>query len=316
MAIPTLTTYFDWKTTDELLAKLVERLRADGHSHVYGIPRGGQVVAGLLVRFGMVACDRVADATCLVDDVKDSGDTEKRWFDDTSMETYTLLTKEPDGQTGWIGFPWEPRDPTVEAHDHVTRLLEVLGQDVSSPELRDTPKRVVQLLTEMTVGQRQNVSEILGKTFEAYSDEIVTVLGIPFYSLCEHHLMPFFGTVAIGYLPGLRHQGKHISKLNFHAGKDCKYAVLGLSKLARLVEVFSRRLQLQERMTWEIASALNESPDLRPQGVGVLVRGQHLCMKMRGVRSDGEMVTSALLGSFREHEGVRAEWFALSRGNK
>lgn len=306
MAIPTLTTYFDWKTTDELVAKLAERLRTDGHSFVYGIPRGGQVVAGLLVRFGMVACDRVADATALVDDVKDSGDTERRWYEETDMETYALLTKEPDGDTGWIGFPWEPRDPTVEAHDHVTRLLEMLGQDVSSPGLKDTPRRVVAMLSDMTIGQRQNVDEILGTTFEAYSDEIVTVLGIPFYSLCEHHLVPFYGTVAIGYLPGKSHRGK----------KTSKYAVLGLSKLARLVRLFSRRLQLQERMTWEIANALYESRDLQPQGVGVMVRGHHLCMKMRGVQSDGEMVTSALLGEFREHKGVRAEWFALSRGDK
>ena len=274
---------------------------------MYGIPRGGQVVAGLLQRRGIISVDRVEDATALVDDVIDSGDTARRWFDDFEMDTFPLFNKNRDDlHAGWIGFPWEPLDPTIEAHDHVTRLLEMLGQDVTAAGLRDTPKRVVELYREMTRGNGHTVDDILSRTFETQSDEVVTVLGIPFYSLCEHHLMPFFGTVAIGYLPGRANRGR----------KGAPYSVLGLSKMARLVEAFSRRLQLQERMTWEIASALHESSDLRPRGVGVLVRGHHLCMKMRGVRSEGEMVTSALLGLFRDHKEVRAEWLALSRGDR
>ena len=190
----------------------------------------------------------------------------------------------------------------AEASDHVARLLETLGLDVTVPGLKDTPTRVVALYQEMTSGRALSIDDILSRTFEAASDEIIVVRDLPYYSLCEHHLMPFFGTVTVGYLPSRSKPGP----------RDSTYVVLGLSKIARLVYAYTRRLQIQERMTYEIAAALHESPHLKPRGVGVVVKGEHLCMKMRGVRSDGEMVTSAILGLFRENADVRAEWLSLS----
>ena len=303
---PELIQRFRWQEINELLPVLAEKLTADGHRLVYGIPRAGQVIAGLLLHHGCIAVDTPEEATAFVDDVIDSGETSRRWFDEHGKNTYPLFNKNREVGSGWVIFPWEDANPHVDASDHVARLLEVLGQDVTSEGLRDTPRRVVALYQEMTIGERQDIRDILSRTFTTESDEIVTVRDIPYYSLCEHHLMPFFGTITVGYLPDRADRTTHRGP----------YRVLGLSKLARLVYAFSRRLQLQERMTWQIANALHESKDLRPQGVGVLVRGHHLCMKMRGVRSDGEMVTSALLGMFRDHKEVRAEWLALSRGGK
>lgn len=300
----TLVSHLGWKDVQDLVGALARRLLNDGHKIVYGIRRGGAIVAGLLLRCGVTATDEVAQASALVDDVIDSGATAKRWSDEELKPVYALIDKDPDdGGSSWVVFPWEESDPTVDAADHVARLLETLNVDVRDPGLRDTPKRVVALYQEMTSGRSLSVDEILSRTFEAASDEIVVVRDLPYYSLCEHHLTPFFGTVTVGYLPDRAKRGT----------RGGAYAVLGLSKIARLVYAFTRRLQLQERLTYEIAAALHESPDLRPRGVGVVVTGQHLCMKMRGVRSDGEMVTSALLGMFRDNADVRAEWLNLSR---
>ena len=293
---------FKWDEIDKLVQALADRLDGADHLRVYGIPRGGQIVAGLLQRYGIVACDLLHEASALVDDVRDSGATAERWTDSTGLSVYSLVEKPIDTPSGWVRFPWE-EESKAEAADHVTRLLETLGLDVTSGGLRDTPTRVVKLYEEMTAGRHQDIDDILSRTFETESDEIVVVRDLPYFSMCEHHLMPFFGTVTVGYLPDRAQRSK----------RGGPYAVLGLSKIARLVEAFTRRLQLQERMTFQIAAALHESPHLRPRGVGVVVRGEHLCMKMRGVRSDGEMVTSALLGMFRDEPAVRAEWLSLTR---
>lgn len=169
-------------------------------------------------------------------------------------------------------------------------LLAVIGENAQREGLRDTPRRVVKALIEMTAGYQQNPAEILATTFDEKSDEIVMVTGIRFTSLCEHHLLPFIGTVAVGYLPGAR--------------------VVGLSKLARLVECFARRLQVQERMTRQIAEAIEQN--LAPLGVAVVVRAHHACMGCRGVRQqDAQMTTSSMLGAFRDNTASRAEFISL-----
>lgn len=175
----------------------------------------------------------------------------------------------------------------------VSQLLSKLGENPSRDGLRETPGRVARSLSFLTSGYWEDPREVVnGAVFESDSDEMVIVRDIEFYSLCEHHLLPFFGKCHIAYLP---------------SGK-----VIGLSKLARLVEVFCRRLQVQERMTLEIAQAL---AGLIPNnGVGVVVEAEHLCMKMRGVQKQGgDTVTSALLGKFREDERTRHEFLSLIR---
>ncbi|HMV51704.1 MAG TPA: GTP cyclohydrolase I FolE [Blastocatellia bacterium] len=156
--------------------------------------------------------------------------------------------------------------------------------------IQKTLLRVVRAFVEMTRGYQDDPAWILSTTFDERSDEIVAVKGIRFTSLCEHHLLPFIGTADVGYLPGAR--------------------IVGLSKLARLVECFARRLQVQERMTRQIAEAIEQH--LGAQGVGVVVRAHHCCMGCRGVRQqDAQMVTSSMLGVFRDRAEVRSEFLKL-----
>lgn len=177
------------------------------------------------------------------------------------------------------------------AEQAVRHLLEWMGEDPRRPGLRDTPSRVARALREMTRGLEESPAEILGTLFEEEYDEMVVVRGVEYSSLCEHHLMPFSGTCDVGYVP----RGK----------------VVGLSKIPRLVRCFARRLQVQERMTSQVAAALEEH--LRPLGVGVLVRGRHSCCEHRGVGSRNEMVTSDLRGVFRSKAEARAEFLSLVR---
>src|SRR5437660_12805501 len=182
----------------------------------------------------------------------------------------------------------KPGDPIPEL---VESLLVELGEDPGRQGLKATPDRVARALRELTDGYGVRPEEVIaGAIFDQDYDEMVVVKDINFYSLCEHHLLPFFGQVHVGYLP----KGK----------------VVGLSKIPRLVEVFSHRLQLQEQLTRQIAEALNES--LAPRGVGVVVEARHLCMEMRGVeKAGGHMVTSCMLGTFRRDPPTRAEFLDL-----
>jgi len=186
----------------------------------------------------------------------------------------------------------EPKrgDPIAEL---VESLLLELGEDPARQGLKATPDRVSRALRELTDGYGVKPEEVIADAvFDQDYDEMVVVKDIAFYSLCEHHMLPFFGQVHVGYLP----KGK----------------VIGLSKIPRLVEVFSHRLQIQEQLTREIAEALNDT--LAPKGVGVVVEARHLCMEMRGVeRPGGRMMTSCMLGTFRRDPRTRAEFLDLVR---
>ncbi|MCI0344558.1 MAG: GTP cyclohydrolase I FolE [Chloroflexi bacterium] len=172
----------------------------------------------------------------------------------------------------------------------VREILDEIGEMPDRPGLLGTPERVHRMYTELTAGYHVDPDRLLnGAIFDVGYSEMVVVKDIPFYSLCEHHLLPFFGTAAVAYIP----RGK----------------VVGLSKIPRIVEMYARRLQVQERMTQEIADFLQER--LAPQGVGVVVEATHLCAVMRGVRKPGTvMTTSSVLGLFRTRDRTRAEFFA------
>lgn len=175
----------------------------------------------------------------------------------------------------------------------VGKLLAELGEDVTRPGLVDTPRRVAKALIYFTRGYHMDVDAIIdGAVFEDNQKEMVVLKDIDFYSLCEHHLVPFYGKCHIAYLPNRR--------------------IVGLSKLARVVEVFARRLQVQERMTRQIARALEKNLD--PLGVGVVVEARHLCMMMRGVEKQNAIATtSAMLGAFKENSASRTEFLSLIR---
>lgn len=176
----------------------------------------------------------------------------------------------------------------------VREILEAIGEDPDRDGLLDTPKRVAKAYAEFFAGLHQDAAEHLSTTFDIEHDEIVLVKDIAFYSTCEHHLVPFYGTAHIGYIPG-------------KGGK-----VTGLSKLARLVEVFARRPQVQERLTTQIVDALVEH--LEPSGAIVVIECEHMCMSMRGVRKPGaKTVTSAVRGQLRE-TATRAEAMSLILG--
>ena len=178
--------------------------------------------------------------------------------------------------------------------DAVARMLQELDPEPGREGLRDTPMRVEKAFQAYTAGYAQDPKKVIGDAlFEAETDEMVVVRNIELYSLCEHHLAPFFGKAHVAYIP---------------SGK-----IVGLSKIARVVDIYARRLQVQERLTMQVAQALNEV--LQPRGVGVVIEASHLCMMMRGVeKQNSSTVTSCLLGLFRKDERTRAEFLQLVRG--
>jgi GTP cyclohydrolase IA len=182
---------------------------------------------------------------------------------------------------------------SITTQDLYRELLIRIGEDPTRDGLLRTPERMEKSMEFLTRGYAMNVTDVLHEAlFDVDYDEMVIVKDIEFFSLCEHHLLPFFGKVHIAYLPSKR--------------------VIGLSKLARLVNMFARRMQIQERMTSQIGQAIEEKID--PQGVGVIVEARHLCMQMRGVeKQHSKAVTSAMLGAFRHNKQTRDEFLALVR---
>ena len=177
----------------------------------------------------------------------------------------------------------------------VRELLLAVGEDPDRPGLQATPARVARAYAEIFAGLGQDPYDVLATTFAEDHDELVLVRDIPMYSTCEHHLVPFHGMAHVGYIPG----------------EDGR--VTGLSKLARLVEIYARRPQVQERMTSQIADALADV--LKPRGVLVVLEAEHLCMAMRGIRKPGATtVTSAVRGIFRDNPATRAEAMSLVVG--
>lgn len=202
-----------------------------------------------------------------------------------------MKTEEAAAWTG-IKAPTEPDPLRDDVHD----ILRQLGEDPRREGLLKTPERVAKSLRFLTSGYRLDVDKVLnGALFSVAYDEMVIVRDIEIFSLCEHHLLPFFGRCHIAYVPTDK--------------------VVGLSKLPRLVDVFARRLQVQERLTNQIAETLMEK--IKPQGVGVIVEARHLCMIMRGVEKQNSVaVTSAMLGVFRTCKDTRDEFLSLVRNNR
>ena len=257
---------------------------------IYGIPRGGQVVAGMLgfcnEKIEVVNAPELADI--IVDDLYDSGKTYRHWKQMYADKDYYFLFDKRDRKymNHWLIFPWE-HTGKKEVEDNVVRLLQYFGQDANREGLKDTPKRYIKFWNEFL-----SPPIFSPTTFSAEGyDQMIIQTNIPFYSVCEHHLAPFFGQGYIAYLPDKK--------------------IIGLSKLARTLEKYSRQLQNQERITNQVVDYLMEV--LEPKGVGCVLKAQHLCMEMRGVKKHNTYTTtSALRGDFLK-KPIKDEFFKLMK---
>jgi GTP cyclohydrolase I len=279
-------------TTQRIITwgEVIDFARTLPPGRVYGVPRGGAALLGvaLACNDGLREASTPDAADYILDDIIDSGRTMERF---APKPLYAMVDKRASSERVWVVFPWEHPDRVHDNEDTVVRLLELIGEDPSREGLRDTPRRHIKAMLEMTEGYKLKAEDVLKTTFDAEGyDELVVLKHIEFTSLCEHHLLPFSGTAAVAYLPGER--------------------IVGLSKLARLVEMHARRLQVQERMTSDIANDIQRV--LGPRGVAVVVQAHHSCMGCRGVRKPtARMVTSAMRGTFLEKAEARAEVLSL-----
>lgn len=273
-----------------------------GDIQIYGIPRGGVPVAYMLEglrpdRFTVV--DKPIHAHCFVDDILDSGATREQWTATPGgrhIPFFAMIDKQTDEsfKGKWVVFPWETNNEESGIEDNIRRLLQFIGEDPNRGGLQETPARVAKAWRHWCSGYHEDIPKLL-KVFKDGADgcdEMVVVKDIPFYTHCEHHLAPFFGTATVAYVPD--------------------GAIVGLSKLPRVVNAFARRLQVQERLTNQIADAIQEN--LKPKGVGVIIRARHLCMESRGIQQQGHStITSALRGVMRDIPEARAEFLNLTK---
>lgn len=268
--------------------------------YIYGVPRGGVAVAYMLENTQpdvFQVCDDPNRADIFVDDIVDSGTTQARWMRAHPSKMFAALIDKGHTkfQGRWVVFPWERLASGNESvEDNIVRLLQFVGEDPKRGGLLETPKRVAKAWTEWCSGYKKNPADIL-KGFEDGSenyDQLIVVKNIPFYSHCEHHMAPFFGTCSFGYLPGKR--------------------IVGLSKIPELIDVFSQRLQVQERLANQIVQAFHEH--FQPKGVGIVMEARHMCMESRGKKKVGQStITSALRGIMLTDGAFKAEFLSLIR---
>lgn len=269
----------------------------------YPVPRGGyqafSMVATHLRDHGIrLVCSPLLGAQLVIDDLIDSGATLAKVQAEAGRKInfYALVDKRGGGLDAWITFPWERSGLESEGiQENIRRLLQwIEGGGTVREGLAETPARVAKAYDRWFGGYGKDPESVL-KVFEDGAervDEMVVVRDIRFYSHCEHHMAPFFGTATVAYIP----DGK----------------IVGLSKIARLVDIYARRLQVQERLTTQVADALFKA--LAPKGVGVILKARHLCIESRGVESiDSTTVTSALLGVFKSEESTRNEFMQFAK---
>ncbi len=274
--------------------------------YITGVPRGGVYVALLLCsrlqEHGVVALmDPAAVGTStpfiIVDDIIDSGATQERYEKLWPGIPFRALVHEGNHEKvfgkKWIVFPWEEIADEQGPEHNITRIMEYIGDDPSREGLVETPKRVIRSFDTLYGGYNQKPQDIMKVFKEDTCDELVLLKNIEFYSTCEHHMLPFFGKAHIAYVP----DGK----------------VLGVSKLARLLEIYARRLQIQERIGEQVTNALMEY--LNPKGAACILEATHFCMTSRGVQKQNSvMCTSSLEGVFRTNQETRNELLHMVKG--
>ena len=270
-----------WEDIISRIEYIKKKNKITSKTKIFGVPKNGMIVASF---FGCKNVHNPEDADIIVDDIIDSGKTKKKYRKMFPKKKFIVLF-EKDKKGTWINFPYE-KNTESDYQDLVVRLLQVIGEDPNREGLLDTPRRYLDAFKEFLSPPEFNMT-----TFDVENtDEMIVQLDIPFYSFCEHHVLPFFGKGYIAYVPNKK--------------------IVGLSKLARTLETFSRRLQNQERITNQVAQYLQAN--LKAKGVAVVLKARHMCMEMRGVKtSDTHTITSKLLGSFKSDERTRAEFLNL-----
>lgn len=274
-----------------------------GAKKIYGIPRGGvsAMLAVLRHDLSFVPVDNPEDADVFVDDIIDSGATMERYCEQYPETPFLALVDKTEGMypDEWVVFPWESAEDETEetVEDNIRRMMQYVGEDVDREGLLETPARVRKAWEFWFKGYKQDPASLL-KVFKdgaEKSDEMVMVKDIPFFSHCEHHIAPIIGMATVAYIPN---------------GK-----IVGLSKITRLVDAFARRLQVQERLTDQVAQTMME--ELEPLGVAVQIRARHLCVESRGVSSLGqETITNSLHGVFKDNSCTRAEFLSIAKSDK
>lgn len=307
----------EWDLFNSLLTDFAERLLLKYFVHkkllIYGVPRGGLIVASQLALLHPTIFELVYDLKAIdeeqrklliiIDDICDSGRTLQAYKDQGYItEALVRNLKAPDilspsstlAVDYWVEFPWEVKE--VGCEDAVTRILQFISEDCQREGLQDTPKRVAKFYESFIT--KGDLPDFNFTTFKNEgNDQMIVVKDIPFYSICEHHLLPFFGKAAVAYIP--------------------KDKIVGLSKIPRVVNFFANRPQNQERITQQVGDFLRKSlgrNDGCPEGecsVAVILEARHMCMEMRGIKSIGaNTVTSFISGDFRT-QAVRDEFFNL-----
>jgi GTP cyclohydrolase I len=267
---------------------------------IYGIPNGG-IKAALICHArhpSSVVVEDPRHADVFVDDIIDSGCTREKWQNLYPGTRFCALVdkldKDEHWQGRWISFPWERENPVNNGiEDNIRRILQYIGENPDREGLKETPARVARSYKELFAGYGQKAEDIFKCFSDGACDEMVIQKNIEVQSFCEHHLIPFFGVAHVAYIPNKR--------------------IIGLSKLARLVDIYARRLQVQERLTTQITSDLDKY--LQPLGSACVIECQHLCMCYRGVKKPhSTTLTSSLTGAFKKEPSCRAEFFHLIKG--
>ena len=257
---------------------------------IYGVPKGGMIATAFLQE--ALVTHNPAKATMILDDIIDSGMTRDFYLKTYSTPFVGLYDKNRDGLTEWLEFPWETDHPggIDNIQDNIIRQLQYIGEDPAREGIVETPNRIVRMWDEIFCGYKQDPADLL-TTFAADGyDQIVLLKDIELYSICEHHMLPFYGKAHVAYIPN---------------GK-----VIGISKLARLVNIFARRMQIQERIGDQVTGALMHH--LEPKGAACIIEASHMCLRMRGVaKQNSTMVTSSMRGAFMDKPAAREELMQL-----
>lgn len=288
--------FLTWHDCEEEAKILAQEIRKDWPAVavcVYGIPRGGTNVARLLTAIfpgGFELVEEPDEADVFVDDLIDSGSTKEAFARDFPDTPFYALHKKQEGE--WTVFPWETTEQNGP-EENIKRLLEYIGENPNREGLVETPKRILKSYDRLFGGYRKNPKDLMKVFEDGACNEMVILKNIRFYSTCEHHMLPFFGVAHVAYIPN---------------GK-----VVGVSKLARLVDMFARRMQIQERIGSQVVDTLMELLDAK--GAACVIEAQHMCMTSRGVENQtAKMVTSALRGAFLDNVQTRMEFMQMIKG--